>query len=207
MTSSPFLDPEKDLDKERRRLPHWQQGHVWQFVTWRLADSLPRDLLLQWQSERAAWIARHPEPWNDAIAGEYGALFTDRIELLLDAGHGSCVLSRPHVEGVVEECLRHFDGERYRLGPFIVMPNHVHVLFQPLSNHRLDKVLHGWKSYTAKAINLLLGVEGSLWQEDYWDRLIRSEKHWFAVMRYIERNPACLPPGSYILGYGSGKEP
>jgi REP element-mobilizing transposase RayT len=83
-----------------------------------------------------------------------------------------------------------WDSQRYELGDWVVMPNHVHVLFRPLGEHRLPDILQSWKSFTAKAINKALGRTGSVWQEDYWDRLIRNERHLHAVQRYIAGNPA-----------------
>ena len=99
---APFFDPEENVDTERRRLPHWQQENAWVFVTWRLADSLPRDLLNAWTSERADWIALHPQPWDEATELEYHSLFTNKIEQHLDAGHGSCLLQEQGAARIVE---------------------------------------------------------------------------------------------------------
>jgi len=82
------------------------------------------------------------------------------------------------------------------------MPNHVHVLFQLEINHPLSEVLHSWKSFTAKAINKSLGRAGTLWQPEYWDRLIRSERHLSFYIDYIRNNPvkAKLPSGVWSVG-------
>lgn len=124
------------------------------------------------------------------------------MEAWLDAGEGSCVLRDPVIRGIVQAALQHFDGERYELGDFVVMPNHVHVLFRPFGTHRIEDILHSWKSFTAKEINRHSGRTGSVWQEDYWDRLIRNERHLGACQRYIESNPtkANLPPSDYTKG-------
>ncbi|MFO8027067.1 MAG: transposase, partial [Opitutales bacterium] len=78
---------------------------------------------------------------------------------------------------------------RYVLDNSVIMPNHVHVLFQPMPAHRLKKILYSWKSFTAKQINLKTGGKGPLWADDYWDRLIRNEAHLEACRRYIQQNP------------------
>jgi type I restriction enzyme R subunit len=187
---APFANPFGDIDVTSNLLPHWQQGEVWIFATWRLADSLPADKLRHWQEEKQAWLARHPEPWDPPTTTEYHQRFTQRIEDWLDAGYGACILRDPAIRQHVSNALAFFDGKRYALGDWVVMPNHVHVLFRPLDAHRLPDILHFWKSFTAKAINRHLGRTGPVWQEDYWDRLIRNERHLDAVQRYIAENPA-----------------
>ena len=198
---NPFLNPFGEVDCHERYLPHWQQGDAWQFVTWRLADSLPQSKLMEWRSERDAWLARHPEPWDDAVTREFHERFSSRMDQWLDTGHGSCVLRHTSCAEVVAGALRHFHGERYALGAFVVMPNHVHVLFSPRPGCDLADIVQSWKSYTAKEINKLLGRKGTLWQEEYWDRLVRHGEHLAACLRYIEEHPAKahLRSGQYVL--------
>ena len=91
--------------------------------------------------------------------------------------------------GIVSDALRHFDGQRYELASFVVMPNHVHVLFHPLGEHRLEDILKSWKGFTAREINKRTGRKGALWQEEYWNRLVRSERHFWKYAGYIRENP------------------
>ena len=198
----PFFDPHSEVDVSEHRLPHWQQGDAWIFATWRLADSLPAEKLREWQLEKTSWLRLHPEPWDADVVREFHERFSKRMEAWLDAGEGSCLLRDPATRRIVTAALAHFDGERYELGDFVVMPNHVHVLFRPLARNRIEEILHSWKSFTAKEINRHLGRSGSVWQEDYWDRLIRSERHLSACQRYIESNPAKanLPPSDWSAG-------
>ena len=97
--------------------------------------------------------------------------------------------------------LRHFDGERAAIIPSVVMPNHAHALFVQNANWPLEKLLRSWKSFTSRRINSLVGRDGSLWQRDYFDRLVRDGKHFANCVRYIRRNPAKarLQSGEYIL--------
>jgi REP element-mobilizing transposase RayT len=74
----------------------------------------------------------------------------------------------------------HFDGQRYRLLAWVVMPNHVHVLIETMTGHTLAAVLHSWKSYTAKEANRLLGRTGDFWQPEYFDRFIRDDRHFLS---------------------------
>jgi REP element-mobilizing transposase RayT len=107
----------------------------------------------------------------------HNRLFTLSFEDLLDDAHGSCVLADGALGGIVADALLHFDGERYRMDSFVVMPNHVHALFHPLGENRLEDIVGSWKRFTAREINKALGKEGALWQREYWDRLVRGERH------------------------------
>jgi len=184
-----FFNPHAEIDVTKNRLPHWQQGGAWVFVTWRLGDSLPKTKLDQWKEERDTWLKHHPEPWDGKIEAEYHDRFSRQIDEWLDQGSGSCVLKEPTNAKIVADALRHFDGERYELASFVVMPNHVHVLFRPLGVHALPEILKSWKGFTAREINKRIGKTGALWQDEYWDRLIRNERHFFKVAEYVRENP------------------
>ncbi len=198
-----FLNSNKPVEKHANRLPHWQQDQAMVFVTWRLADSLPQAKLDLWRTEREAWLVAHPEPWDERTEDEYHVRFSDRLDEWLDAGEGSCVLREPVITRIVSEALQHFDGVRCLMGSFVVMPNHVHALFQLLSGQKLEDLVHSWKGFTTRGINSVLGRSGSLWQERYWDRLIRHELHLLRCREYIRQNPvkARLRPEEYLLWY------
>ena len=202
-----FFNPHAPVEKHENDLPHWQQGDVWIFVTFRMGDAMPNEKLTQWRADRDAWMAKHPEPWDEHTAWDYHMKFTERLEMWLDAGEGSCALRDPANREVVEQALRYFDGDRYEVDSFVIMPNHAHVLFRPMHEHPLKRILHSWKSFTSKILNKRLGKTGPFWQEDYWDRLIRSEKHMAYCRRYIAENPekARLREGEYTLWMKNGK--
>ena len=176
---------EKRAHKEwhsRGYLPHFDHPGLVQSVTFRLADSLPGVKLAQWQAEL------------DLVAGARGSgpqviEYHRRIEEWLNRGHGCCALHDGRVAEMVEDALLHFDGERYRLLAWVVMPNHIHAMLETLPGFRLGDLLHSWKSYSAKKANHILGRSGSFWQEDYFDRYIRDADHLREARRYIEQNP------------------
>ncbi len=199
--SHSYLDHYGRIDVTRNRLPHWQQGNVFVFVTWRLEDSLPKVKLNQWRQERESWLKRHPRPWNVKTATRYRKRFSRRIEDWLDQGSGSCILKNPALAKIMADALRYFDGERYELFSYVVMPNHVHVLFRPLGSHRIPNIVKSWKGFTALQINRRTGKSGTLWQEDYWDRLIRNPRHFWRCWEYIRLNPAKarLSGGEFLL--------
>jgi REP-associated tyrosine transposase len=101
----------------------------------------------------------------------------------------------------VAETLHHFEGERVAMISFVVMPNHVHAAFVQDPECPLEKLIRSWKGFTARQVNKLLGRSGNFWQRDYFDRLVRDEKHFANCVRYIRRNPekAGLSQGEFIL--------
>ena len=164
----------------RGYLPHIDPGSVVQFVTWRLADSLPAALVEQWVEELQRL-------GDDAIRRK--ELLQQRIERYLDQGVGSALLSDVRAATVVQENLLHFDGQRYRLLAWVIMPNHVHVVVEVPAGGKLGALVHSWKSYTATAINRVLGRSGAVWFRDYFDRFVRNEEHLAAVVEYVHQNP------------------
>jgi Transposase IS200 like len=196
-----FLVWEHPIEITGSTLPHWEQMGACYFVTFRLADSVPRELWGQFDMERHAWLAMHPEPWDDKTEAEFHQRFSGQLEQWLDQGMGACVLREPACAEMVCGALKFFEGERVTVYSFVVMPNHVHVLFQPLAGYTLAQLLHSWKRFSAREINQRLGQLGSLWQADYFDRLIRDWTHFGRVVTYIRRNPekAKLPAGECLL--------
>jgi REP element-mobilizing transposase RayT len=156
------------------RLPHWERDDATYFVTFRLFDSLPA-LVLQRLKE-----ASRPE-------------LADSLDSYLDQGSGAAWLKDPSIARLVVDALRHFDGARYRLHAWCVMPNHVHVVFSSMPARtpalRLSSIIQSWKSYTAKEANRLLGRTGSFWQREYYDHLIRDDEDFARCIEYTINNP------------------
>jgi type I restriction enzyme R subunit len=147
-----YFDRDAPVANLAGNLPHWRQPGVTYFVTFRLADALPQERLNQWRKELGDWMHQHPEPHDEATRQEFYDRFPARLQRWLDAGYGSCVLSIPEVRSIVENALRHFNGERYDLDELAVASNHVHVLVTPLGEYELSDILHSWKSFTAHEI-------------------------------------------------------
>lgn len=169
-------------------LPHWEQSCATAFVTFRLSDSLPHERLVCWRAEKEAWLAKHPFPWNEATQREYDVRFAAQVEKWLDQGIGSCALASPQARGIVEAVLRHFDGIRYRLYAFVVMPNHVHAVFMPYEGHSVSAIVQAWKSVSAHALKKQGCPLKVVWQRESFDRYIRDGAHFDRAMRYTKRN-------------------
>ena len=191
---------EEQVTAYRRHLPHWRQPNATYFVTFRLADSLPAFRLRELEDLRRRIAHLSPDRRVREVQ--------ERVERWLDLGYGACPLRSDPCRGIVRDALLHFAGERYELGCFVVMPNHVHVLVRPFENvgqasrlsgqagrlpHNsktpLARVLHTWKSYTSHKICELSGRDGQLWQHESYDRIVRDEEHLWRVIHYIGANP------------------
>jgi carbamoylphosphate synthase large subunit/REP element-mobilizing transposase RayT len=195
------MNPNDERKKRRRNLPHWEQEGGTCFVTCRLADAVPQEVLRKWKEELETWLKFHPEPWDARTKYEYRKRFQEEREHWLDRGHGECLLKNPGVSAIVVDSLRHFDRQRYVLDAFVVMPNHVHAIVQPGKGHSLSDILHSWKSFSGKAINRLLGRTGAIWQEETYDRIVRDSRELTRCRDYIARNPekAKLRDGEFVL--------
>jgi putative transposase len=181
------FDPHKPVEIYRRHLPHWRQAGATYFVTFRLADALPRERVVQLKEERELWERSHPAPTDPELEAMWREQMT-KIEQWTDQGHGACLLSCHGAAEIVEGTLMHFDGARYALFGRIVMPNHVHVVLRPFDGHALEDTIESWKKFSARQINALCGRSGPVWQEEYFDRIVRDTPHLRRVVRYLEKN-------------------
>ncbi|MFN0057780.1 MAG: REP-associated tyrosine transposase [Planctomycetota bacterium] len=166
----------------RGYLPHFDQPGATQSITFRLADSVPSTLIRRWRSELKLDEA-------EAAAEPQRVELRRRIERFADRGFGECWLQVPSIAEIVENSLFHFDGERYALIAWCVMPNHVHVMVETRAQSSLREIMHSWKSFTSKACNRYLNRTGQFWAPDYFDRFIRDTRHLQAAIQYIHENP------------------
>jgi REP element-mobilizing transposase RayT len=174
-------------------LPHLAVRGVRQFVTFALADAMPIEV-----ARRRADAERQACERSDRVAELMAA------EGRLDAGAGACVLSDPRIAQIVEDALLHFDGDRYALLAWAVMPNHVHAAIALARDRTVTEVVQAWKSFTAREANRALGTRGRFWRKDFFDTRIRDDEHLARVVRYIERNPVaaklCERPEQWVFG-------
>jgi REP element-mobilizing transposase RayT len=188
-----FYDPNARVLIRRGKLPHWRQEGVVYFVTFRLGDSLPEAKLDWLRREKELWLRLNPEPRSDCQQRQYDERFTQVVDRWLDAGNGSCILARPDCKSIMESSLTHFDGIRYELGEFVVMPNHVHAIVASIGENQLTAILHSWKSFTAHAFNRLLPSSGRIWHKESFDHIVRSAEHLAKFEKYIRNNPKGRP--------------
>ena len=184
-----FFDPAASLIIHRGKLPHWRQEGATYFVTFHLADSLPQTKLEWLRRQKELWLLLNPEPHTDRQQREYYERFTQTVDQWLDAGYGSCILAQTDCRSIMESSLMHFDGARYELGEFVVMPNHVHAVVAPIGSHQLTRILHDWKSFSAHQFNRVLTSSGRIWHRESFDHIIRSAEALAKFETYIRNNP------------------
>lgn len=169
-------------------LPHWHQDGKYVFVTFRLHDSLPQEKVQWLREEKERWLKQHPQPWNEKVTKEYINKFGKAVDQWLDNNYGNCLLKKQSNRKIVEDALLFFDGKRYDLVAFVVMPNHVHILMRIKEGNELTEIMRSIKSFTAKSINKNENRTGPVWQSESYDRLIRDQKHFENIVRYIIAN-------------------
>ena len=154
--SRPHLNSDTTDDKTSHRLwhsrgylPHFDAAGVIQFVTFSLSDSLHADVLAEWVRESSTVD-------STLTASNRAAYLRRRIERYLDQSQGKCWLGDERIANIVEGALLKFDGERYRQLAWVIMPNHVHTLFEVFDGFPMDRVVHSWMYFTAKQTNKIL---------------------------------------------------
>jgi len=215
------LDRSADIEITERNLPHWFQVGAALFVTFRLADSLPRQVILRMAEELRAWLRSRSLPLSlvESMLGSFGLPCESILKQLdqtqrrefrrmtnqllhrsLDSCHGSCLLRNPILAEIVADSIKKFDGEKYDLDSFVIMPNHVHVIVQFRQENGLHTIGQSWMRYTARRINERIGRTGVLWQPEPFDHAIRSSEQFEYFQRYITENPikAKLAQGEFL---------
>ena len=138
-----------------------------------------------------SWLVRD----RSGVLGTYdsGAVTVHRRKRLphWDAAHGVQFITfrtdggrqlSHHAAEVVESVIQYDDNRRYALLVWCVMPDHVHVIVRPTAP--IADIVKAWKSVSARRI-----VKGTLWQADYFDRLIRNSRELADTIDYVMNNP------------------
>jgi REP element-mobilizing transposase RayT len=148
----------------KRRLPHFQVKGATYFVTFRLKNSLPIEVLEK-LSQEFEQIKRLPK---DKIETEQYHWFEKFDSYLDQVLNGHDYLRNPQIAGVVEEAMHYRNMKVYDLIVFCIMPNHVHLIFTPLEKEKetyfsLTEILHSLKRHTSRQSNLILNQSGPFW--------------------------------------------
>ena len=196
MDQPQFFNPRSEVTAQENRLPHWEQDGCSYFLTFRLADSLPKGLLDEWTRERKIWLRLNPKPWSAKQEQEYHERFSGSKERWLDAMHGECLLKQPDArEPLVDKLAENTST----IWSYVIMPNHVHLLVSLADGIHLEDWIQLLKGGSSYAINRRMNRKGKLWAKDYFDRLVRDSGHFSNCARYIRKNPvkARLVEGGY----------
>ena len=180
------------------RVDHWDLSNCVYHVCFRLADSVPQDVLNSWRGEREVLLARRrgeglpidSEDFEHALW-----VLSDRAAAFLDSGYGECLLAKKDAGDVVLTTILHDHGCKYIVHAIGIMPNHVHVLVQPLADCQLMKIVDQWKRITAHRINKLLGRSGQVWREDHYNRIVRDREEYRNQLNYVMGNDMVMSWG------------
>jgi len=171
-------------ENQQHHLPHIDIKDHYQFITFRTQDSV--DTYLRNLAGQNLPNSKHQLAIDKYLdQSQNGAYLTDEVLLFLN------------------DFIKTNDAVLYGLIAFCIMPNHVHLLIRPLD--KLARIMRLLKGGSAKLINEMMRREGRFWAADYYDKLIRDEKHFAVVYQYIKRNPAVLgeakasPPRFYSI--------
>lgn len=76
----------------------------------------------------------------------------------------------------------------FKLLGYVIMPDHVHFLIIPQQG-TISDIMRNIKAYTGNAIRLKLKIDSDVWQDSFYDHLIRDEKDFEARLQYMHKNP------------------
>jgi REP element-mobilizing transposase RayT len=183
------LDPNKPLKIYKRNLPHWRQVGATYFVTFNLADALPGPKKAQLKSMRREWERQNPPPRNEKTWTEYARTVFRAVEKWMDAGYGACWFRLEPYAQELHRSILHFHQQRYEIGCFVIMANHCHLVIRPFESIELEDEIGSMKSVSANFINKRERLDGQVWQQESYDRIIRDEEHLYRVVQYIGLNP------------------
>jgi len=105
----------------------------------------------------------------------------------------------PEDRSLVIDAIRFWDGTRWAVVAAVVLPDHAHALVRPLpldpsrlvegTTHDLGEILGSVKKFSALRINLRHGRTGRLWQDEWYDRIVRDGREFWETWEYIRNNP------------------
>ncbi len=189
-----------------RNLPHIHLPNASYFITFRLADSLPVEMLARMREAYEEQERLLKSQFSGQILAEerykLQKLFCAKYDAALDkAEHGPKWLAEPRFAELVSERIRKLEPEHYHLHIYCIMHNHVHLLIdqqdipepqQPVSGHRYTALSHAMralKGSTGYASARLLGRKGAFWTHESYDHVVRDEKEFERIANYIVNNP------------------
>ncbi|HZN34576.1 MAG TPA: transposase [Pirellulaceae bacterium] len=196
----------------RGNLPHWYRPGFAHFVTYRLAGSIPNEVLRELRDEYSARLKSRPPAGMDRAEhkAKVHRFMFGKYDRVLDGQAAISWLADARLAQIVRENLYHHHGTKYELLAYCIMPNHVHAVLQPLEGvvaavgdaasvaeqletpdrySVLSKIMHSLKSYTANRANELLGRSGVFWQKESYDHWIRDADELERIVAYVASNP------------------
>ncbi len=103
---------------------------------------------------------------------------------------GPVWLQDSRIASVIADALHYGESVRqiYHLHAWVIMPNHVHVIFEPRT--AVSSIMQWLKGRTARLANRILARTGTtFWQDESFDHWVRSPDELQDLISYIENNP------------------
>ena len=183
----------------RRNLPHFQPRGATFLVNFRLAGSLPTEVIERLKAEsdeieqRISKITNPGERFKIRDI-EQRKLFGKWDDALHSTKQGPFYLQEDCVAEIVANSIRYHDGEWFNVIAFCIMPNHVHLVISPYeeseeTDHSLSKIMHNIKRNSAKQANQMLGRTGKFWQHESYDHVVRNSAELERIVKYVLNNP------------------
>jgi putative transposase len=192
----------KNLDYReyyRRNLPHYQPRGATFLINFRLAGSLPADVIERLKAETENLEKRlleiHDLDERFKLRDvEQRKLFGKWDNALHSTKHGPFHLREDHIAEIVASSIRYHDGDWFDVEAFCIMSNHVHLVITPYekskaSDYSLTKIMHNIKRNSAKQANQVLGRIGVFWQHENYDHFARNQAELERIIKYVLNNP------------------
>ena len=194
-SSNPYFDKNEEILQRMGHLPHWNQTQKLYAVTFRLCDSLPKNVIEAFMQESILKFSNNSADFQT----KREAYFYKKMMDYMDAGYGKCILKDKAVRKIVEQGFEYMNNTSACMHAYVVMPNHVHAVIETKCNEDLHDIIRNFKRYTACQINHLLNRKGHVWQSEYYDRIIRNYRHYENAINYIIHNPCHCASTDYTL--------
>ena len=176
-----------DPSEYLRNLPHIQPETGIFSITFRLHGSLPKESVLRLSEEYHAQ-QKQINPVNDKLKTHLQNDYFITFDESLNDKLGPMFLKEPEIGNLVSQAIHFRDNKEYNLICFCIMPNHVHLIIYKIQKP-LFRILQSLKRFTAFEANKILRKQGSFWQKESYDHLIKSRKELADTISYILNNP------------------
>jgi REP element-mobilizing transposase RayT len=192
------MKPDVKVSETKRNLPHRQVDDCILFVTWRMAFTLPSDLvqdLTNRKTEYEAKTANLSSEYEKRLHYDFRKQQFDYFDDYIGNDNKlPQTLNNKEIAAIVIELIKSYDKVRYELISYCIMPNHVHLIIKPLAQEdgvfwSLSDIMLSLKGNSANKINKLLNRKGKFWQTESYDHVIRNDKELINSIAYLLNNP------------------
>jgi len=182
----------------RRNLPHLQPLGGTFFVSYNLANAIPKRIYNKWNLEyelQKKVILESSKTVKEDLDKLHKRNFAERDKYLDTCKNENHSEIKDEIAQIVADPIHFWDGKKIDLICYCLMSNHVHLVFRLLDKSEtdtpkyLEDMMHSIKQFSAKKCNVILNRKGDFWQHESYDRLIRNDEELFRIILYVLNNP------------------